>query len=99
MPSGQPFYNVSFDLVPLVSQAKLNQDSDIRVPEEEVARLGRENEAVHFPDGGYFGMMTVHHDLHCLVRSLLEDWVKRPEIDVRRCASITTCTLIDISLT
>lgn len=31
-------------------------------------RLGREAEGVHFPDGGYFGMLTVHHNLHCLMR-------------------------------
>ena len=41
--------------------------SQIRVPEEEVRRLGREYQSVHFPDGGYFGMLTVHHNLHCLV--------------------------------
>lgn len=30
-------------------------------------RLGREDEGVHFPDGGYLGMYTVYHHLHCLV--------------------------------
>lgn len=42
-------------------------DADVRVPDEEVHRFGRENEAVRFPDGGYFGMLTAHHNLHCLV--------------------------------
>lgn len=42
--------------------------SDVRIPESEVERLGREYQGVHFTDGGYYGMLTVHHNLHCLVR-------------------------------
>lgn len=45
--------------------------SDVRIPESEVERLGREYQGVHFTDGGYYGMLTVHHNLHCLVRRIL----------------------------
>ncbi|OAQ99563.1 hypothetical protein LLEC1_01330 [Akanthomyces lecanii] len=47
---------------------ELTKWSDVRIPESEVERLGREYQGVHFTDGGYYGMLTVHHNLHCLKR-------------------------------
>ncbi|PSK46510.1 protoheme IX farnesyltransferase [Elsinoe australis] len=47
---------------------ELLQYSDVRVPKEEMRRLGREYQGVQFPDGDYYGMVTAHHDLHCLMR-------------------------------
>jgi hypothetical protein len=43
-------------------------DNNIRVSEEWVKRFRREDEAVHLPDGGYLGMLSVFHELHCIVR-------------------------------
>lgn len=31
-------------------------------------RLGRLEEGIELPDGGYFATLAVFHDLHCLVR-------------------------------
>ncbi|KAL4404800.1 hypothetical protein CABS03_14595 [Colletotrichum abscissum] len=35
---------------------------------EWVHRWGREHEAVKLPDGGYLGMLSVFHELHCIKR-------------------------------
>lgn len=32
-------------------------------------KLGRIEEGIKLPDGGYFGTLAVYHDLHCLVSS------------------------------
>ncbi|KAK1637997.1 hypothetical protein BDP81DRAFT_426307 [Colletotrichum phormii] len=46
----------------------LLQYNNIRVSEEWVHRWGREHEAVKLPDGGYLGMLSVFHELHCIKR-------------------------------
>jgi len=43
-------------------------DNNIRVSDAWVHRWGREHEAVKLPDGGYLGMLSVFHELHCIVR-------------------------------
>ncbi|CAG8981218.1 hypothetical protein HYALB_00012547 [Hymenoscyphus albidus] len=44
-----------------------NQDANIRIPEAEIRKLGRLDQAVRFTDGsGYFAQMTVYHHLHCI---------------------------------
>lgn len=43
-------------------------DTSIRVPLDEMIRLGREDQGVRFTDGsGYFGSLAVYHSLHCVV--------------------------------
>jgi len=43
-------------------------DTSIRVPLNEMIRLGREDQGVRFTDGsGYFGSLAVYHSLHCIV--------------------------------
>lgn len=44
-------------------------DNNIRVSDDWVERWGRKHEAVKLPDGGYLGMLSVFHELHCIVRS------------------------------
>ncbi|OHF01977.1 hypothetical protein CORC01_02855 [Colletotrichum orchidophilum] len=46
----------------------LLQYNNIRVSEGWVHRWGREREAVKLPDGGYLGMLSVFHELHCIKR-------------------------------
>ncbi|KAJ0165766.1 hypothetical protein CTA2_10032 [Colletotrichum tanaceti] len=55
---------------PEVDQAwkDLLQYNNIRVSEDWVHRWGREHEAVKLPDGGYLGMLSVFHELHCIKR-------------------------------
>ncbi|TDZ48275.1 H/ACA ribonucleoprotein complex subunit NOP10 [Colletotrichum trifolii] len=43
-------------------------DNNIRISDDWVHRWGREHEAVKLPDGGYLGMLSVFHELHCIVR-------------------------------
>ncbi|TDZ13761.1 hypothetical protein Cob_v013126 [Colletotrichum orbiculare MAFF 240422] len=43
-------------------------DNNIRVSDDWVHRWGREHEAVKLPDGGYLGMLSVFHELHCIKR-------------------------------
>ncbi|KAK4095611.1 hypothetical protein Purlil1_407 [Purpureocillium lilacinum] len=43
-------------------------DNNIRVSDAWVHRWGREHEAVKLPDGGYLGMLSVFHELHCIKR-------------------------------
>jgi hypothetical protein len=41
---------------------------NIRVPLDEMRRLGREDQGVRFTDdSGYFGSLAVYHSLHCIV--------------------------------
>ncbi|KAJ6441506.1 Peroxisomal hydratase-dehydrogenase-epimerase [Purpureocillium lavendulum] len=40
--------------------------NNIRVSDAWVHRWGREHEAVKLPDGGYLGMLSVFHELHCI---------------------------------
>lgn len=42
-------------------------DNYTRVLEEEVFRLGRQHETVHFPNGGYYGQLPSYHRLYCSV--------------------------------
>jgi hypothetical protein len=47
----------------------LLQHSNIRISDQDLSQLGRENEPnVELPDGGYAGLLYVFHDLHCLKR-------------------------------
>jgi len=43
-------------------------DYNIRIADEWVERWGRKDEAVKLPDGGYLGMLSVMHELHCIKR-------------------------------
>ncbi|KAH0440761.1 hypothetical protein CcaCcLH18_02431 [Colletotrichum camelliae] len=45
-----------------------NVHNNIRVSDEWVHRWGRDHEAVKLPDGGYLGMLSVFHELHCIKR-------------------------------
>ncbi|KAF3799187.1 hypothetical protein GCG54_00001226 [Colletotrichum gloeosporioides] len=45
-----------------------NVHNNIRVSDQWVHRWGREHEAVNLPDGGYLGMLSVFHELHCIKR-------------------------------
>ncbi|KAF4809384.1 hypothetical protein CGCSCA5_v011466 [Colletotrichum siamense] len=45
-----------------------NVHNNIRVSDEWVHRWGRQHEAVKLPDGGYLGMLSVFHELHCIKR-------------------------------
>ena len=42
-------------------------DFNIRISEDEMKRLGKLENAIALPDGGYFGSLTVYHQLHCVV--------------------------------
>ncbi|KAK2015014.1 hypothetical protein LZ32DRAFT_580438 [Colletotrichum eremochloae] len=55
---------------PEVDQAwkDLLQYNNIRVSDDWVHRWGRDHEAVKLPDGGYLGMLSVFHELHCIKR-------------------------------
>ncbi|CAG8956270.1 hypothetical protein HYFRA_00003650 [Hymenoscyphus fraxineus] len=47
---------------------KLLKNSNIRIPESEIKKLGRLDQSVRFTDGsGYFAQMSVYHHLHCIV--------------------------------
>ncbi|KAK2616243.1 hypothetical protein QQS21_000878 [Conoideocrella luteorostrata] len=46
----------------------LLQYNNIRVSDDWVERWGRKHEAVKLPDGGYLGMLSVFHELHCIKR-------------------------------
>ncbi|KAH8591508.1 hypothetical protein B0O99DRAFT_550499 [Bisporella sp. PMI_857] len=46
----------------------LLQYNNIRISDEWIHRWERENEAVKLPDGGYLGMLSVMHELHCIKR-------------------------------
>ena len=43
-------------------------DFNVRISEDEIAQLGKLDNAIPLPDGGYFGSLTVFHQLHCVVR-------------------------------
>ncbi|KAI3331419.1 hypothetical protein HD806DRAFT_477306 [Xylariaceae sp. AK1471] len=40
----------------------------LQIPESDMKRLGRVEEGIRLPGGGYFGTLAVFHDLHCLRR-------------------------------
>ncbi|KAF6807350.1 hypothetical protein CSOJ01_08235 [Colletotrichum sojae] len=67
---GPPHGKYTGEPRPEVDQAwkDLLQYNNIRVSEEWVHRWGREHEAVKLPDGGYLGMLSVFHELHCIKR-------------------------------
>ncbi|KAH8912451.1 hypothetical protein BR93DRAFT_78849 [Coniochaeta sp. PMI_546] len=44
----------------------LLQYNHMRIPEEWVHRHEREYQAVKLPDGGYLGVLSVFHELHCI---------------------------------
>lgn len=44
-----------------------NSDNNIRIPDDWIARYGREDTAVKLPDGGYLGMLSAFHEVHCIV--------------------------------
>ncbi|KXX77723.1 hypothetical protein MMYC01_204874 [Madurella mycetomatis] len=47
---------------------ELLQYSNVRLTEAEVDTIApdRKQSAIPLPDGGYFGMLTIHHELHCV---------------------------------
>ncbi|KAK4164427.1 hypothetical protein QBC43DRAFT_344572 [Cladorrhinum sp. PSN259] len=47
---------------------ELLQYSNVRLTEAEVDAIDptRKESSIPLPDGGYFGMLTVHHELHCV---------------------------------
>jgi hypothetical protein len=53
-------------IAPLGLCSNVVADNNIRVSEDWVKRQGREHEAVHLPDRGYLGMLSVFHELHCI---------------------------------
>ncbi|CCF36100.1 hypothetical protein CH063_01429 [Colletotrichum higginsianum] len=67
---GPPHGKYTGEPRPEVDQAwkDLLQYNNIRVSEDWVNRWGREHEAVKLPDGGYLGMLSVFHELHCIKR-------------------------------
>ncbi|KAF9877258.1 hypothetical protein CkaCkLH20_05524 [Colletotrichum karsti] len=67
---GPPHGKYTGEPRPEVDQAwrDLLQYNNIRVSDEWVHRWGREHEAVKLPDGGYLGMLSVFHELHCIKR-------------------------------
>ncbi|OHW94993.1 hypothetical protein CSPAE12_06366 [Colletotrichum incanum] len=67
---GPPHGKYTGEPRPEVDQAwkDLLQYNNIRVSEDWVHRWGREHEAVKLPDGGYLGMLSVFHELHCIKR-------------------------------
>ncbi|KAI1172137.1 hypothetical protein F4777DRAFT_590766 [Nemania sp. FL0916] len=40
----------------------------LQIPESDMEKLGRVEEGIQLPDGGYFATLAVYHDLHCLRR-------------------------------
>ncbi|KAI0107897.1 hypothetical protein GGR51DRAFT_548347 [Nemania sp. FL0031] len=40
----------------------------IQIPESDMKKLGRVEEGIRLPDGGYYATLAVYHDLHCLRR-------------------------------
>ncbi|KAI1861752.1 uncharacterized protein JN550_010692 [Neoarthrinium moseri] len=48
--------------------ADLLQYNNMRIPEEWVKSHDREYQAVKLPDGGYLGVLSVFHELHCIKR-------------------------------
>ncbi|KAH6640028.1 hypothetical protein BKA67DRAFT_528553 [Truncatella angustata] len=46
----------------------LLQYNNMRIPDEMVQTLGREYQGVKLPDGGYLGVLSVFHELHCIKR-------------------------------
>ncbi|KAH9225908.1 hypothetical protein K456DRAFT_1743165 [Colletotrichum gloeosporioides 23] len=67
---GPPHGKYTGEPRPEVDQAwkDLLQYNNIRVSDGWVHRWGREHEAVKLPDGGYLGMLSVFHELHCIKR-------------------------------
>lgn len=47
--------------------SNLALDQWLQLPASDVEKLGRVEEGIQLPDGGYFGQLSVYHDLHCLV--------------------------------
>lgn len=45
-----------------------NADQNIQVSADEMRKLGRLEEGVELPTGGYFASLMVYHQLHCLKR-------------------------------
>jgi hypothetical protein len=51
--------------LPVLTRA---QDQNVRISKEEMKSLGREQEGIELPGGGYFASLMVYHQLHCIVR-------------------------------
>ena len=47
---------------------ELLRNFNIRVSEDEMRHLGKLEHGLPLPDGGYFGSLTVFHQLHCIWR-------------------------------
>lgn len=50
---------------------RLAKDNNIRIPDDWIMRFGRAETAVKLPDGGYLGMLTAYHEIHCVVSPIL----------------------------
>ncbi|KAH7018128.1 uncharacterized protein B0I36DRAFT_335351 [Microdochium trichocladiopsis] len=46
----------------------LLQYNNIRISDEWIHKYGREDTAVKLPDGGYLGMLSAFHEVHCVKR-------------------------------
>ncbi|KAF8865831.1 hypothetical protein BDZ45DRAFT_683824 [Acephala macrosclerotiorum] len=46
----------------------LLQYQNIRISADEMERLGRLEDSIELPGGGYFGSLMVYHQLHCIKR-------------------------------
>ena len=68
------------DTIPMLT----SKISNIRVSsaEMEAIDLERKYQAVALPDGGYFGTLTVFHELHCLVRETSDESRTAPLIHI-----------------
>jgi hypothetical protein len=70
MQHGKDFSNVSLCFICVLEEVSLpHPDSNIRISDSEIARFpGRaEDRSVHLADGGYFSILNVYHNLHCVV--------------------------------
>lgn len=49
----------------------ISTDSNIRISSTELEAISpeRKDQAIALPDGGYYGTLSVFHELHCLVRA------------------------------
>ena len=63
---------VLFQPLPEELHALTLADTNIRLSSDEMAAIdpNRVEETIALPDGGYFGILTVFHELHCLVRTI-----------------------------
>lgn len=61
-----------------------NSDNNIRIPDNWIAKHGREDTAVKLPDGGYLGMLSAFHEVHCIVSHLIVRCTFSPAMQIKR---------------